>query len=270
MKTVAANIALGSPLGRAGTAKAVTERVNSLSVFAFGEATSPRGGGKRTTNGRPYNLVTTMSIIEIKQNNLISLAAENILVPHGFTTRMGGVSEGYLSSLNLGMHRGDDPENVAENYRRLAKAVGFDVKNLVLANQTHSDIVRVVTEADCMGSLSHRDYPECDGLVTNTPGVALMVFSADCTPILLHDPVTGAVGAVHAGWRGTASGIAKNAVETTTDPYRKIIWRCNRKYGKVQRCSSPTLSEDAIKALFVKAYNLLMGNRKLKVHIPKV
>ena len=110
------------------------------------------------------------------------------------------------------MHRGDDPENVAENYRRLGEAVGFAPAKLVLANQTHSDIVRVVTEADCMGSLSHRAYPECDGLVTNTPGVALMVFAADCTPILLHDPVTGAVGAVHAGWRGTASGIVKNAV----------------------------------------------------------
>ena len=144
---------------------------------------------------------------------LTILNAENISVPHGFTTRVGGVSEGYLSSLNLGMHRGDDPDNVRENYRRLAQAVGFSPEKLVLANQTHSDIVRVVTDRDCVGSLSHRDYPECDGLVTNTPGVALMVFSADCTPILLHDPVTRAVGAVHAGWRGTASGIVKNAVE---------------------------------------------------------
>ena len=110
------------------------------------------------------------------------------------------------------MHRGDSPENVAENYRRLATAIGFSTEKLVLANQTHSDVVRVVTEDDCLGSLSHRDYPECDGLVTNTPGIALMVFSADCTPILLHDPVTGAVGAVHAGWRGTASGIVKKAV----------------------------------------------------------
>ena len=160
-----------------------------------------------------------MSIIAKIQGDLEYLAAENISVPHAFTTRVGGVSEGYLSSLNLGLHRGDDPENVRENYNRLAKSVGFDVKNLVLANQTHSDIVRVVTDKDCIGSLSHRDYPECDGLVTNTPGVALMVFSADCTPILLHDPVTGAVGAVHAGWRGTASGIVKNAVETMVSAF---------------------------------------------------
>ena len=160
-----------------------------------------------------------MSVIIKKQNSIEYLSSENISVPHGFTTRVGGVSEGYLSSLNLGMHRGDDPENVRENYRRLAQAVGFAPEKLILANQTHSDMVRVVTDRDCVGSLSHRDYPECDGLVTNTPGVALMVFSADCTPILLHDPVTGAVGAVHAGWRGTASGIVKNAVETMVSAF---------------------------------------------------
>ena len=154
-----------------------------------------------------------MSVIIKKQNSIEYLSAENIAVPHSFTTRVGGVSEGYLDSLNLGLHRGDKPENVAENYRRLGDAIGFSVEKLALANQTHSDMLRVVTEKDCLGSLSHRDYPECDGLITNTPGVALMVFSADCTPILLHDPVTGAVGAVHAGWRGTASGIVKNAVD---------------------------------------------------------
>ena len=160
-----------------------------------------------------------MSVIIKKQNAIEYLLSENISIPHAFTTRVGGVSQGILSSLNLGMHRGDDPENVAENYRRLAEAVGFSSQKLILANQTHSATVRVVTDADCVGSLSHRDYPECDGLITNTPGVALMVFSADCTPILLHDPVTGAVGAVHAGWRGTASGIVKNAVETMVSAF---------------------------------------------------
>jgi YfiH family protein len=75
-----------------------------------------------------------------------------------------------------------------------------------------------VTEADCRG-LDHHNYPECDGLVTNTPGLALVVFTADCTPILLHDPVTGAVGAVHAGWRGTALDIAGKAVRTMMDAF---------------------------------------------------
>ncbi len=152
-------------------------------------------------------------------NTQLTIQAENISAPHGFTTRLGGVSQGYLDSLNIGMHRGDIPENVGENYRRLGESIGFSTEKLVLANQTHSHIVRVVTDADCLGSFSHRDYPECDGLVTNTPGIALTVFTADCTPILLHDPVTGAVGAVHAGWRGTASGIVKNAVNAMVSAF---------------------------------------------------
>lgn len=149
-----------------------------------------------------------------KIGSLEYLSACNIAPAHGFTTRFGGVSEGYLASLNLGSHRGDKPENVAKNYEILGASLGFSTERLVLANQIHSDTVRVVTEKDCLCSLSHRDYPECDALVTNTPGIALTVFTADCTPILFYDPVTGAVGAAHAGWRGTAAGIAAKTVET--------------------------------------------------------
>ena len=152
-------------------------------------------------------------MITKNQGSFEYLVAENIPIAHGFTGRLGGVSQGYLESLNLGMHRGDDPENVAKNYQIVGSALGFDPKTLVFANQIHSNIVRVVTEKDCVGSLSHRDYPECDALVTNTPGVAIAVFTADCTPILYYDPVTGAVGAAHAGWKGTAAGIAEKTVE---------------------------------------------------------
>jgi len=153
-----------------------------------------------------------MGLKTVTYGSLVYEAAENIAVPHGFTTRLGGVSTGVLSSLNLGNHRGDTPETVAENYRRLGQAIGFSPEQLVLTRQIHSDIVRQVGRQDAAG-LDHRMYPECDGLITNEPGVGLVVFSADCTPILLHDPVTGAVGAVHAGWRGTASGIVAKAVE---------------------------------------------------------
>ena len=152
-----------------------------------------------------------MSIKTVTQGKLEYLIAENISAPHCFTTRLGGVSTGPLASLNLAMHRGDEPENVARNYQILGEALGFAEDDLVLTHQTHSDIVRVVTKADHMG-LDHHGYPECDALITNDPGTALVVFTADCTPILLHDPVTGAVGAVHAGWRGTASAIAAKAV----------------------------------------------------------
>ena len=148
---------------------------------------------------------------QISHNNIPLLVAEGISVPHGFTGREGGVSLPPYDSLNLGLNRGDAEENVAENRRLLAAALGYDERKLVLTRQTHSDIVRVVTAADARG-IDHRDYPEADGLVTNEPGVALWVFTADCTPILLYDSVTGAVGAVHAGWRGTASKIAAKAV----------------------------------------------------------
>ena len=151
-------------------------------------------------------------IITQKVADLEYLTAEGIGVPHCFTTRLGGVSEGHLSSLNIGMHRGDDAENVAQNYRILANALGFDLKKLVLTHQVHTDIVRTVSRNDAQG-LDHHLYPECDALITNDPGTARVVFTADCTPILLHDPVTGAVGAAHAGWRGTAADIAGKTVQ---------------------------------------------------------
>ena len=153
-----------------------------------------------------------MAINTIKKGTLEYLAAEGISAPHAFTTRLGGVSRDHLSALNLTLHRGDAAENVEENYRILTAALGVDKEKLVLTRQVHSDVIRVVTDADCHG-VDHHLYPACDGLITNTPGVSLVVFTADCTPILLQDSVTGAVGAVHAGWRGTALDIAGKAVE---------------------------------------------------------
>ncbi len=137
--------------------------------------------------------------------------SREIPVPHGFTTRLGGVSQGPFGSLNLGWNRENSRENVVKNYEILANALDFDLESLVLTHQVHSGIVRCVDGRDALG-LDHHRYPECDGLITNTPGVTLGVFTADCTPVLLWDPVTGAVGAVHAGWRGTALDIAGAAV----------------------------------------------------------
>ena len=154
-----------------------------------------------------------MSVITRKQGTLEYLTAEGITAAHGFTTRHGGVSTGSQSSLNLAIGRGDSLENVEKNLCILGDALGFDPAKLVMTMQIHSDIVRVVTDADCAG-FCHREYPECDALVTNTPGVTLTVFTADCTPLLFHDPVTGAVGAAHAGWRGTAQAIGARVVRT--------------------------------------------------------
>lgn len=132
---------------------------------------------------------------------------------HCFSTRHGGVSEGYLSSLNLGAHRGDKPENVVENYRILGEAVGFLPEETVFAKQRHTDTVLRVGKSDCGTGLFRPQETVCDGLVTNEPGVALVCFAADCTPVLLYDPEKQAIAAVHAGWRGTAQGIVLRAVE---------------------------------------------------------
>ena len=142
------------------------------------------------------------------------LTSDLISVPHCFSTRFGGVSSGHLSSLNLGIHRGDLRENVLENYRILGQAVGFSPEQTVFTHQTHTDIVVRVGARDRSCGLYSEVTQERDGLITDEPGVALTVFSADCTPILLYDPVKRAVGAVHAGWRGTAKGIAARCVQS--------------------------------------------------------
>ncbi|MBQ7229388.1 MAG: peptidoglycan editing factor PgeF [Oscillospiraceae bacterium] len=160
-----------------------------------------------------------MSVITNKVGKLEYLTAEGITVPHCFTTRFGGVSAGYLSSLNLGIHRGDMPGNVVKNYEILGEAIGFDIHDLVFTRQTHTDIVRVVGAENRGEGLFREVEPECDALVTDTPGVTLAAFTADCTPILLHDPVTGAVGAVHAGWRGTVADIAGKAVRAMAEQF---------------------------------------------------
>ncbi len=154
-----------------------------------------------------------MSIQTIKNGNLEYLIAEGITVPHCFTTRFGGVSTGIFDSLNLSLSRGDDPANVVENYRRIGEVLGFSPDDVVNARQTHSDIVVRVGRKDRGNLTVSGASPECDALVTDEPGVALYVSTADCTPILLHDPVTGAIGAAHAGWRGTASAIGAKTVE---------------------------------------------------------
>lgn len=133
--------------------------------------------------------------------------------PHGFSTRLGGVSEGHLASLNLGCHRGDDPQRVRENYRRFCAAVGVEPDSVVMTRQVHGTQVRPVTGADRKSDVMDESFVEADGLVTDVPGVTLVIFTADCIPILLFDPVRRVAAAVHAGWRGTAGAIAAQGVQ---------------------------------------------------------
>ncbi len=157
-----------------------------------------------------------MSFETIKLGSLEYLTSSLIAVPHGFSTRHGGVSTGYLSSLNLGVSRGDAPENVRKNYAILGAALGFQPEDTVFTRQVHGDVVSRVGRLDRGQGLYFPVTEDRDGLVTNEPGVFLTIFTADCVPVLFYDPVTRAVAGAHAGWRGTALGIVQRTVEAMT------------------------------------------------------
>ena len=162
-----------------------------------------------------------MSFVTCCAGGVVYTAADSLGpgVRCAFSTRLGGVSGGPFESLNLGRKRGDDPEKVAENFRRWCAAAGFDFDRMVFARQVHGTAVRVCTAGDAGIGLVRENDLECDALVTDVPGLTLVVFHADCIPVLLHDPVRRAVGAVHAGWRGTASGAVTAAVEAMRAAY---------------------------------------------------
>ena len=127
---------------------------------------------------------------------------------HLFTTREGGVSTGPYRSMNLGFRRGDDEANVTENFRRIATVCGIPTDRFVLSQQTHTVNVRQVTAEDAgKGIVRERDYTDVDALITDEKELALVIYVADCVPVLFADPVHHAVGAAHSGWRGTAGQI---------------------------------------------------------------
>ena len=141
-------------------------------------------------------------------------------IVHGFSTRLGGVSRGDCTSMNLSFARGDSEEDVRENYRRLAAAVGFSPEQIVCSDQTHTTNVRVVTEADRGKGISiPRDYTDVDGLVTNVPGLVLATFYADCVPLYFVDPEKRVIGLSHSGWKGTVGRIGKVTAETMQREY---------------------------------------------------
>ncbi len=145
---------------------------------------------------------------------------ETGLVTHGFTTRLGGVSGGVFSTLNLGFARGDDPEAVRENFRRAAEALEFDLDRIVCSHQTHTTHVRVVTEADAgKGVTTARDYRDVDGLVTDVPGLVLATFFADCVPLYFVDPAHRAIGLSHSGWKGTVARMGARTLAVMAEAY---------------------------------------------------
>lgn len=141
-------------------------------------------------------------------------------VRHGFSTRLGGVSGGTFASMNLSFTRGDDPAAVRENFDRFCAAVGVDAEDVVISAQTHTANVRIVTAADRgQGITREKEYTDVDGLITNDPDVVLCTQYADCVPLLFADPVKRVVATSHAGWRGTAAGIAAVTVEKMVEAF---------------------------------------------------
>ena len=157
-----------------------------------------------------------MGFFEHKNDDRIYLKS-NILesrdIVHGFTSKSGGVSRGKITGLNLGFRVDDDENSVRENYRLLSKDLNFPLERTVLSKQTHTNNIRIVTEQDCgKGLVRESDIQDTDGLVTNIANIPLVIFTADCVPILLYDPCHKVVAALHAGWRGSVAGIASECI----------------------------------------------------------
>lgn len=151
---------------------------------------------------------------------------------HGFFTREGGVSQGIYASLNCGLGSKDDTGDVIENRRRVAERLGVESGFLISPYQYHSTEVVTVDEP-----WTRETAPRADAVVTNRPGLAIGVSTADCVPVLFADPDAGVTGATHAGWRGALSGVLEATLEAMT--------ALGAKPSRVTAAIGPAISRDA-------------------------
>jgi YfiH family protein len=160
-----------------------------------------------------FTLVDTAGIRLVKSELLLGLP-----VRHAITTRIGGVSKPPFDSLNMGLHVGDDNDSVCENRRRVCTALDVPLSHLVAGEQVHGCNCYQVMETDAGRGAQDRlsAIQETDILVTNTPGVLLASFYADCVPVILVDPIRLAVAVAHCGWRGTQQEVPRVAIESMT------------------------------------------------------
>lgn len=147
---------------------------------------------------------------------------ENNIV-HCFTTRLGGISKGNCSTLNLGYKAYDSIQNVDENYNRLCKALGVEYSSLVYSSQVHGTDIRIVREKDEKNNRNREEnLGSYDGLATDVKGITLVTFYADCVPILFYDDNRKIIAMAHSGWRGTVAEIVVKTVEKI-----KNVYSCN-------------------------------------------
>ena len=159
-----------------------------------------------------------------KKGNLEYYTFESLdnidFIGHCFTTRRGGVSEGFLSSLNLGFSRGDIPENVEKNFDIICEALNVKKEQCVTLKQVHStEIIKADKSIEGMGFVNGIEREEADGFVTNEKGIVLVTFHADCVPLYFVDTRNKAIGMAHAGWRGTAGAMAEKMLERMKKEY---------------------------------------------------
>lgn len=167
-------------------------------------------------NSKTMTLNNADSVPYLTFNSL----SEIKFINHAFSTRLGGVSQGEFASMNLAFNRGDDPENVTENYKRICKSAGFKFESLTASAQDHHTYVRAVTyENRGVGIYKPRDMDSVDALITNEKGVTLVTYYADCTPLFFVDKEKKAIGLAHAGWRGTVGRIGERVVKKMTELY---------------------------------------------------
>ncbi|MGE4214503.1 MAG: peptidoglycan editing factor PgeF [Anaerotignaceae bacterium] len=153
-----------------------------------------------------------------EKNGVKFFTFENIekmgIVNHCFSTRIGGVSEGKLSSLNLGYNRGDNRESVTENFKRICEANHMDYKKMVFGKQIHDTKIKTVTKNNCgCGIVFESQIDGFDGYITNEPEVVLVTFHADCVPLFFVDKAKKVIGLSHSGWKGTVRKMVKATVQ---------------------------------------------------------
>lgn len=156
----------------------------------------------------------------VERYGTFSVFPEDTVI-HAISARFGGVSQAPYDSMNLALHVGDDAADVIENRRRFLDMLGLDFNRLTTPEQVHGDhIVRVGDVETGRGRFSYADaISATDALMTDVPGVPLMLCFADCTPILLFDPVHRAAAVAHGGWKGTVRSIAAKTVRAMADAF---------------------------------------------------
>ncbi len=161
--------------------------------------------------------------MKIEKNGVTILQFQNLnqsgLVNHGFSTRLGGVSQGERATMNLGFTRGDSRDVVEENFARFAGAVGVKTEKIVFGKQVHGTEILEVTEPLPMDGVLKSSLQGYDGFMTNVPGAALLTYHADCVPVFLLDTKQRAIAMVHSGWRGTVGGIGPKALAQMAKAY---------------------------------------------------